>query len=230
MKKKILTMCLVAALAATAIVGGTLAYFTDTKTETNVFTVGNVKIELIEKGEKNGVVVDWSEADKDLVPGSNTVNNVKKSVTVKNTGDSDAYMWIEVWVPAALDDGDDNSPAAPGKGNSLHFNYDNTVTETKVTYLETKDGYNGYVHYVKNDTPKGKGQSTAALLNQVYMDKAVTQCTEHGDCMILMDKETHYDGNWELKINAVGFQADGFTIESAITEYYGKNVQEHIWQ
>ena len=65
------------------------------------------------------------------------------------------------------------------------------------------------------------------------MDKAVTQCTEHGDCMILMDKKTHYDvndGNWELKINAVGFQADGFTIESAITEYYGKNVQEYIWQ
>ena len=48
MKKKILSLCLVLALAAVAIVGGTLAYFTDTDAETNVFTVGNVSIDLIE--------------------------------------------------------------------------------------------------------------------------------------------------------------------------------------
>ena len=48
MKKKILTICLIVALAATAIIGGTLAYFTDTKSATNTFTVGNVKIELLE--------------------------------------------------------------------------------------------------------------------------------------------------------------------------------------
>ena len=48
MKKKILSLCLVLALAAVAIVGGTLAYFTDTDEETNVFTVGNVSIDLIE--------------------------------------------------------------------------------------------------------------------------------------------------------------------------------------
>ena len=48
MKKKLLALCLVVALAATAIIGGTLAYFTDHDTETNTFTVGNVKIDLIE--------------------------------------------------------------------------------------------------------------------------------------------------------------------------------------
>jgi len=48
MKKKILALCLVVALAATAVIGGTLAYFTDTDAETNVFVVGNVDIELIE--------------------------------------------------------------------------------------------------------------------------------------------------------------------------------------
>ena len=47
MKKKLLSLCLVLALALTAI-GGTLAYFTDTDTENNVFTVGGVKIDLIE--------------------------------------------------------------------------------------------------------------------------------------------------------------------------------------
>ena len=48
MKKKILALSMCIALAAIAIVGASLAYFTDTKSETNTFTVGNVKIELLE--------------------------------------------------------------------------------------------------------------------------------------------------------------------------------------
>ena len=47
-KKKIVSVALAASLAATAIVGGTLAYFTDTDKADNVFTVGNVDIELTE--------------------------------------------------------------------------------------------------------------------------------------------------------------------------------------
>ena len=48
MKKKITAIFLCVALLAIAIVGASLAYFTDTKTATNTFTVGNVKIDLIE--------------------------------------------------------------------------------------------------------------------------------------------------------------------------------------
>ena len=48
MKKKIVTLCLAAALAVTAI-GGTLAYFTDkTEVTKNTFTVGDVEITLDE--------------------------------------------------------------------------------------------------------------------------------------------------------------------------------------
>ena len=48
MKKKLIAICLCVALAAVAVVGASLAYFTDTKSATNTFTVGNVKIDLIE--------------------------------------------------------------------------------------------------------------------------------------------------------------------------------------
>ena len=48
MKKKITVIFLCVALIAIAIVGASLAYFTDTKTATNTFTLGNVKIDLIE--------------------------------------------------------------------------------------------------------------------------------------------------------------------------------------
>ena len=48
MKKKILALSLCVVMLAIAIVGSTLAYFTDTKSATNTFTVGNVSIKLIE--------------------------------------------------------------------------------------------------------------------------------------------------------------------------------------
>ncbi len=48
MKKKITAIFLCVALVAIAVVGASLAYFTDTKSATNTFTVGDVKIDLIE--------------------------------------------------------------------------------------------------------------------------------------------------------------------------------------
>ena len=48
MKKKLLVLSLCVVLAAIAIAGASLAYFTDTKSATNTFSVGNVKIELLE--------------------------------------------------------------------------------------------------------------------------------------------------------------------------------------
>ena len=48
MKKKVTALCLCVALLAVAVVGASLAYFTDTKSATNTFTVGNIKIDLIE--------------------------------------------------------------------------------------------------------------------------------------------------------------------------------------
>ncbi len=54
MKKKILALCVVIALAAVAIVGGTLAYFTDTAEETNVIVVGDVSAKLYESKYHRG--------------------------------------------------------------------------------------------------------------------------------------------------------------------------------
>ena len=48
-KKKIVTLALAAVLAVMAVAGASLAYLTDSKSATNTFTVGNVKIELIEQ-------------------------------------------------------------------------------------------------------------------------------------------------------------------------------------
>ena len=75
MKKKITALCLCVALLAVAVVGASLAYFTDTKSATNTFTVGNVKIDLLESslhrenaGVANGATSTselWSDVAKE---------------------------------------------------------------------------------------------------------------------------------------------------------------------
>lgn len=90
MKKKLTAIFLCVALVAIAIVGASLAYFTDTKSATNTFTVGNVKIELLESslhrenaGYPNGTTEDlldpknaelWSNVAKE---GSNNTSPYK---------------------------------------------------------------------------------------------------------------------------------------------------------
>ena len=75
MKKKLTAIFLCMALVAIAIVGASLAYFTDTDEATNTFTVGNVKIDLLESSlhrENAGVANDttstselWSDVAKE---------------------------------------------------------------------------------------------------------------------------------------------------------------------
>ncbi len=121
MKKKTILMAAIAVmLVAVLVVGGTLAYFTDTKSATNTFTMGNVSIDLKEqqKGE-NGL--EPFEQNKQLVPGkSNDGNAVSKIVTVTNTSkDNAAWVWVELKIPAYLVSNE--YPTNESK-NALHWN------------------------------------------------------------------------------------------------------------
>ena len=68
MKKKLTVIFLCVALAAIAIVGASLAYFTDTKSATNTFTVGNVKINLLESSlhRENAGVANGATSTSEL--------------------------------------------------------------------------------------------------------------------------------------------------------------------
>lgn len=119
MKKKLTAIALVVALLAVAVIGGTLAYFTDTDSAKNTFTVGNVKIDLIEQEKTEQGLVDFVQ-DKLLVPGkSNDGNAVSKIVTVKNTGRNDAWVWVDLKIPAYLVS---NQYPTDESKNALHWN------------------------------------------------------------------------------------------------------------
>ena len=112
MKKKIVSLCLVAALAATAVVGGSLAYFTDTDGAKNVMTVGNVAITQDETNEKGEPFQDgqklypYTGTGADDAANKITINDayyqggvmdpaknwISKIVTVMNDGTEDAYV------------------------------------------------------------------------------------------------------------------------------------------
>lgn len=83
MKKKIVSLALVASLLALVIVGGTLAYFTDTENATNTFVIGNVDITLTESS--------WT-APEAAVPGF----TYAKNPVITNTGTNDAYVRLKV--------------------------------------------------------------------------------------------------------------------------------------
>ena len=114
MKKKVLILTLCIALLAVAAVGGTLAYFTDTEEVTNTFTVGNVKIELLESqllraegitdeaiaADAEGYAAYLAQAGKNILPGI----SVKKAPYIRNTGSNNAYVRLRMLIPVELVD------------------------------------------------------------------------------------------------------------------------------
>ena len=82
-KRKILLLAAAVCLIAILAVGGTLAYFTDSDEAKNVFTVGNIDIELTEP--------EWVEAQS-VYPGQ----TLPKDPTVTNTGKNPCFVRLSV--------------------------------------------------------------------------------------------------------------------------------------
>jgi len=87
--KAVAACALVGALAVGA--SGTLAYLTDSETATNVFTVGEVKIDL----EEPNYPGNDSDDVKELVPNE----EVKKDPQIENTSINDAIVYLKMSVP-----------------------------------------------------------------------------------------------------------------------------------
>ena len=216
MKKKIVSLALVVALIAIAAMG-TLAYFTDTDAETNVFTTGNVEIDLQE-------VFDAENAK--LMPGI----DINKDVFVKNTGSENAYVRIHMAVPAILDSGSDDLPQFAAYNNTLHWNFTGaSVQEGQWTQFPTTTevganaaypnwpgnggNYNEYqkeidgvlynVYVMTYETVLAPEETTATqALDKVYLD---TKVTNEDMTAILEELETI-----QILVVAEGAQAEGF--------------------
>lgn len=83
MKKKIMAICLCVALVAVAVVGASLAYFTDTASAQNTFTVGNVKIELLESS--------LHRENAGVANGETSTSELWSNVAKEGTGNTSKY-------------------------------------------------------------------------------------------------------------------------------------------
>ena len=201
-RKKLVALIMVLALALTTLVGGTLAYFTDDDEATNVFTMGNVEIDLKENFDQNA----------NLQPGL----KVKKEVYVKNTGSNDAYVRVHIAVPAELDsffNTDRNFLHVEFKDASVenpHWSWRSANTtgkgyvegdlnsyKTNITFVEddpattdvdetVKKPYNVYVVTYRSALASGESTGRGTLeaqnvIEKVYLDTAVNATAKKGE-------------------------------------------------
>jgi len=215
-KKSLLVLAMTLSMVAILAIGGTLAYFTDTDAKTNVFTTGNVAIDLQE------TFVPGSK----LLPGSKTMNNIQKEVYVENTGSEDAYVRVHIALPTILDDGD---PSFDAGKNVLHFNNSNMGAgkwnwstslegnddsgENYIAeggkwnfYTTTISGVSYNVYVVTYETALAKGDKTPAAMDQVYLDAKVTN-----DDITRITEALKAVGGFNIKVVAEGTQKGEFT-------------------
>ena len=248
-KRKIVLLASALCMVAILAIGGTLAYFTDTDEETNVFTLGNVKIDLQETFQQNSV----------LRPGSQTTNKIEKKVWIANTGSENAYVWYEWYIPSALDSTDGST----GTNNVLHVNSNGNTWDkyrenskywpagqTEALPLEqTWDhdpevelkipvGPEGFIRTVTVDgiqynvylalyhgvlAPEAK---TTVAMNGAYLDSKVDNAVDaDGNVYYTINGDKiEYDFSKDIKIivKAYGIQAEGFADVYAAYQAYNK--------
>lgn len=220
MKKKIVSIALVVAMLAIAVIGGTMAYFTDTDAQTNEFTIGNVTIDLFE---------DFNTENLPLIPAVGSMNSengvtemkntIEKEVYVENTGDQAAYVRVHIAVPAIADGRNiiattcHDMTTVDGKwiwGTTLDANYPYRDGGNWNMYRNIEiEGVPYKVFVVTYETALESDDVTVDAISKVYMDPATTQdeIAEWNDL---------YGDNWsKVYVVAEAVQADGF--DDAIT-------------
>lgn len=242
MKKKILSFCLVAIIATMAIASATLAYLTDRDSAKNVFTFGNVSIELNETFE-----------DNHLVPGK----KLTKEATITNTSEKEAaWVWVTVAIPAALDDTDASKNVlhmnVPGRfwddyrNNSAYWADGQTAATPEaqcwdVDYAVEKNveiegvNYNVYTHLYNGAL--APNETTNTCLSNVYLDAHVDidpegnlYWVEKGE-VTSIDWNLEEDGTPSVYVSAYAIQKEGFEdVEAAYKAYaeqWGENGAEY---
>jgi len=215
-----LSLCMIAAIAVT----GTIAYFADTDAQLNVFTTGNVKIDLYEDFANNdGNPAHLMPVTYDENGDRKADNVVEKEVFVKNIGTEDAYVRVHIAFPSMLDSGSEDEPQFASYNNTLHWNFTaDSYADGKWNWNADKDGenypgnggawnfyqtsidgilYNVYV--ATYETAIASGNGTCDAMSQVYLDKKVT------NEMIDEIKEVLKD-EWKIYVVAEGVQKAGF--------------------
>lgn len=189
MKKKITAAALVVALLAIAVIGGSLAYFTDTDTATNTFTTGKVDITLNDQFTQNSKLLP-ATVDKD----NNILNAVDKVVSVTNNkGSENAFVRVHIAVPSSIDN-------LIGLWNNGAANWNWNDTNTRIDYTTTINNVEYNVVCLTYSEKMSANSTTSNVFEWVTLDPSAT----NADMAAV-------NGNFNIIVVAEGCQADGFS-------------------
>ena len=209
-------------LSLTMATAGTLAYLTDRDSEANVFTVGNVEIDLEEDFEQGAT----------LFPGI----NIEKKPTITNTGSNDAWVWAEIAIPSALND------TTSASKNAIHFNMSaasvadglwnwwNGADYSEDAYFirnEKIDEIDYDVYVVLYETALKPGETTEEpVIYKVYLDPHVDIDPDGNWALVnngevtKLDWNSEDDGNPVIYVSAYAMQTEGFAnVKEAYAAY-----------
>lgn len=201
---KVATSVLALASVAAVSVAGTLAYLSDRASAANVFTYGNVEIELNEEFEQGA----------QLLPGV----DIEKTATITNTGKTDAWVWATIAIPAALDNEDASK-------NAVHFNYNAedvgtgkwTWKDQSNAWMVAEDEINDVkynVYTILYQSALEEDETTPPVMTKVYMDYHIDIDPDgnlhHVENGVVedIDWNIYEDGSPIIYVNAYGVQAD----------------------
>ena len=221
MKKKILAFAMVFALAAVAVVGGSLAYFTDEDETENTFAVGNVNISMIEQqrneqnpdmlspyvdgstlipvveNEKESPVItngDNDETNDVALPSeANYANYIDKIVRVSNTGKSQAYVRAFIAIPSSID--------AISLDGGLHLSLGESESWEELKSVGTA-------------TIKGIEYNVYSRINSEIVESWTTTSPAYSG--IYLDKDVDADENGNLIINGNAVRRSTYTVEGKV--------------
>lgn len=184
MKKKVTAIALAVCILAVAVIGATMAYFTDTDSKTNTFTFGKVDIDLTEesiedkeKGVKAGTVgTDGGITYPGVLPG--LVYSKIPTVTVV---EGPAWVVVTVTVPTIYDHAD-------------FFN--GTANERDFVMVKKVVGENTVYYFYANAA--------------VIAENSVTPFTEVKINPALTQDDVKNLPTFNVVVNAYGIQKEGF--------------------
>ena len=214
-KKKSIAVAIV--LLLILLIGGMLAYFTDTEVADNVFTLGDkIDISLSETA--------WSTADTnnnnvpDAAEKIHPGTSLNKNPVIKNESTTTpAYVFAEVIVPCYHDNYDDTTGNTTVVVDKPLFSLNTIGTGWTLMSTSVVDTDNKVIKYVYNYgdattmTALAANQSTTPVFSSITLDSSITDL-EAGTA----------PANPSVKVNAYAIQTDGYsaTTPSAIFALY----------
>ncbi len=190
-------------------VSAAVAYFTDSDTKTNVFTVGNVDLELREENFTGGQL---ARADIRL----------SKDPKVKNTGKNDEFVFLEVKVPKGevtlLENGVPAGPKAPRElfgfyagssgtavSGSDNFSYRAAVENDGWVFLSRTESSDSASYVFGYSSKISPGDETVCLFDEFALRSFI-------------EEEVPGGSELTVPVNAYGIQADSISGVSGLPD------------